>query len=353
MERQLNLGDITPVSNTGLVTPRSGWNATSNGFDSSFYFVKLKKDGFANRYVISNAEILFNSSGGSSTLVTTGFTTDFVNWRGLRDNQINSTLYFQDAFNNYTGTKVQTYYSGSFNPNIYRYIASNAYTYNATASNTYNVTSALGSGHTVATGFLDTGNSGTSRLHATALAGSSLYFFYSTDDGVSWSYSYMGNSGGNLPGAIKGSPAEIMTYASNQGIFRSTDLGNNWSKYNFGDNVSGTSSGYFPRSLAWNNSTWLAVNSNSDRLCTKAMGSGTSWTRLTNAPHNNVVLAVGYNPTLSVWIMLDEKCDVFYNTNSDPNAGSWVFAFSIGGQFTNGNKMGIAVVAAGTFNFHS
>lgn len=315
---------------------------------------KLVKDGFTGRYLLTPARLDWGSYSSSATYYTTGWTSDFVNWQGF-DNGNVTTSPEVSAFNHYTGTRIYLYPTTS-SYNFYRAVANIAYNQTASPTNTLSALTITGTTPIVSNlGFLDTGTQGTSRLYVMAgpQAGVS-YFMYSTDDGINWTS--VAVSTGNNFGRIVGSTAEIMFYAYNNGIRRSTDLGNTWGSYNFGDNVSGTSVSWYPYSVAWDGTTWLAVGNNS-YLVTKAMGSGTSWTQLTNTGafySSGNFHSVAYNPTLSAWLAIDGRGGLYSNTNSDPNAGSW----TLRAQMANNNGFGqairwnLSVVAANTNNFY-
>jgi hypothetical protein len=343
----------TSSSNSGnFVAATSGaGSALSNTLDYGTA-PKLVKDGFTGRYLLAPARLDWGSYSSSATYYTTGWTSDFINWQGL-DNGTVSTQGNISAFNHYTGTRV--YLNPFANTTVFsRAVANIAYNQTASPTNTFSTSGITGVGVEVRNaGFLDTGTQGTSRLYVlTGPQAGISYFIYSTDDGVNWSS--VAISTGDNPGRIVGSTAEIMFYAYNNGIRRSTNLGNSWGDYNFGDNVSGTSNQAYPISLAWNGTTWLA-NGRNAYLVTKAMGSGTSWTRLTNQnDFGGSVHSVAYNPTLSAWLVIDSRGRIYSNTNSDPNAGSW----TLRAQVANDNPFGqairwnLSVVAANTNNFY-
>jgi hypothetical protein len=357
MVLHMNANSVSTFSSTSgnFVAATSGaGSALSNTLDYGAV-PKLVKDGFTGRYLLAPAQLNWGSYSSSAVYYSTGWTSDFINWQGL-DNGSVSTSAQISAFNHYTGTRIY------LNPpntttQFFRAVANIAYNQTASPTNTFDTSSITGAGVGLRNvGFLDTGTQGTSRLYVLTRPQSGIsYFIYSTDDGVNWSS--VAISTGNDAGRIVGSTAEIMFYAFNNGIRRSTNLGNSWGSYDFGDNVQGTQSNFHPASIAWNGTTWLAVTDYNSRLVTKAMGSSTSWTRLTNTgafANPSGFHSVAYNPTLSAWLAIDSGGRLYSNTNSDPNAGSW----TLRAQVANDNPFGqairwnLSVVAANTFNFY-
>lgn len=361
IEQQLNITPLTVSTNTTyeyLTVSALTALGVSNTLDGTIQ--KLVRDGFTGRYSVAPACAGLESYNSDVKYFMSGFTTDFVQWAPYQGASSGSPSPYISAFNHYTGTNISVLLpSAAFQATFYRYIANIAYNLKS-ATNSFNINSIVGGtdvrAHNV--GFLDTGTQSTSRLYVIARENSggtaAAYFVYSTgtNDGATgtWTSVSIGNTT-TIPSRIVGSTAEIMFYVNNSGIYRSTNLGDTWSTYVFGDNVIGTNGSYYPMSITWNNTTWLAVFNNN--LVTKTMGSGTSWTRLTNASSifpTPGAGAVAYNPTLSAWLVISVDGEIYYNTNSDPNAGTWTFASRVTAGNTNFG-FGLSVIAANTFNF--
>lgn len=287
------------------------------------YFVY---DGFTGRYTMT---VVTQMAGYSNVWTGLGYTTDFVNWRPyLNYSAGGSTTYYPSAFNHYTGTRVYTTFgSGSYSYSIFRVTAANAYDFTASPTTSVYIDGTFGlSNYTCRqVRFVDTGSSGTSYFLATASNNSgNVRVFKSTDDGVTWT-EYQASSNNN-PSRIVGNNTELMFYMYNQGIRRSTNGGVTWGQYDYGSNTQSTSSTYYPTQTAWNGSFWITIYDG--RANYKAMGSGTSWTTLTNFPSgisSTEWTSVAWNQTLGCWLLISRRGTLCSNSNSDPTTGTWTF----------------------------
>ncbi len=338
-----------------LSNPMSSIFATAN--------YRLVYDGFTNRYSFAPAAASFANYSGSSVYFTDTYTTDFITWLGYTRTTLYTNDYYISAFNHYTGTRILTSFSASsqvYYPELYRKTAATAYDNGASFTNTINVNSLIGGTDIRAQTpkFIDTGTQSTSRMCVLARENGggtqNTYFLYSTgtNDGAAGTWTSVAIGGRGIIGRLVGSAAEIMFYGSSSGISRSLDLGNTWTNYNYGDSSSGgTSNSNFPQSATWNNSRWLTINSSSGGLSTKPMDSSTTWTYCSNAAGLGSFIAVAYNPTQSAWLVITNGGRIYYNTNSDPSAGSWTQVTQISANQGIG-VFSIGVMAAKTFNFY-
>lgn len=329
------------------------WNG--NGYYGQYG--RMQYDFYTNRFVITLATVNAGSYFTSMNL----YSTDGVNWAPFQNaaNVVASAIKVS-AFNNYTGARIVTFSnSGSWYSNPIRtYAAADAYNDD---SNTYTSYSPSNGGYSYAPSFIDTGTQSTSKFFVTNInnGASSLVVCSraANDDAGSFSEYSLGNY--NASSRVIGMAAEIMFYSYNKGVFYSTDMGANWNRYNFGNNVDGTSTGNYWYQMAWNGSYWLGtLNNNNNRIATKAMGSGTSWTALTNLSSfqytNQYVTGVAWNPTLGFWIIA-KSGQLYTNTSSDPNSGSWTLLRNVpfaSGQGSGGTTYSpMYVKATQTYNY--
>lgn len=299
--------------------------ATSVGGDTEYstypYFVY---DGFTGRYSMNTQ---MNMAGVNYTFTGLAYTTDFITWRPYRNFTIASVTHQLSVFNNYTGTRVYTtrnMIDGSISYSIYRVVAADAYNITATPTNSIYIDSALGTsnGRCNNLRFVDTGSSGTSYFLATIYTNSASYIAKSTDDGVTWTGLVYVSS--NQPGRIVGNDTELMFYAYNNGMRRSTNGGASWSSFDYGSNTQGTQSYWSPRQTAWNGSYWITIYEG--RANYKVMGSGTSFTTLTNFPSgvsSQNWASAAWNNTLGCWLLVDRYGLLCSNSNSNPSTGTW------------------------------
>lgn len=322
-----------------------GWNGSGLGIS----WPRLQYDFYTNRYVIT----LFAASGSNNSIMNWYSEDGGITWIQFQNSSVASTSQFIPAFNNYTGARVATVNSyGSTIINTYS--AANAYNANASATVTYSTNYSATTGPVT---FIDTGTQSTSRFFVPANASSVsqqlMLYRAANDDSGTWTQIFLGDR--NQCTRVIGSTAEIMCYSSNKGVMRSVDMGDNWSNYNFGSNTFGTNQSWYWTFMAWNGTYWLGtIYNDNDKLVTKAMGSGTSWTTLTNLSGPGITdwRGVAWNPTLGCWIIIKNNGGVYTNTSSDPNSGTWTlvrYLPYLGGQSQNYTP--IYVKAAKTFNF--
>lgn len=316
----------------------------------------LVYDGYTGRYTMN---LSANIGGVSDLLCGTAYTTDFVNWTPyLNSNPGLAITRYPSAFNPYTGTRVYTsVYSSTFSYYIYRVTAANAYNQTATPTNSIycdNLLSSYGYSnfrcHQVR--FVDTGSSGSSYFLASIANGSNNNFICkSTDDGVNWTAYIV--SGNNSPGRIVGNNTELLFYTYNQSMLYSTNGGTSWPTFNYGSNTQGTSSQYYPTQTAWNGSYWLTLYDG--RANFKAMGSGTSFTTLTNFPagvSSTGWYGLAWNNTFGCWLLVDSTGLLYSNTNSNPSSGTWAFQRQIGGGVSGTwGRIHLYVVGQPLYNF--
>lgn len=329
------------------------WNA--NGYYGQYG--RLQYDFYTNRFVTTIATVNAGSSYTSMNL----YSTDGVNWVPFQwaANVVSSAIKVS-AFNNYTGARVVTYVSsgGWYSNNIRTFNAANAYNDD---SNTYTDYSPSNSGYSYAPSFIDTGTQSTSKFFvANVNSGASSLVMCSraaNNDTGSFTENTLGNR--NACSRVIGMAVEIMCYSYGKGVLYSTDMGDNWNNYNFGSNVDGTNAGNYWYYMAWNGSYWLGtLSNNNNRIVTKAMGSGTSWTALTNMSSfqytNQYINGVAWNPTLGYWI-ISKGGQLFTNSSSDPNSGSWTLLRNVpfpSGQTAGGtNWSPMYVKATQTYNY--
>ena len=316
------------------------------------YFVY---DGFTGRYTLNTANQM---AGVDYTYCAPAYTTDFITWTPYRNNTAGTSVTHQPSvFNKYTGTRVYTTkqtISGTVSTAIYRVTAANAYNLSATPTTTIGIDDYFGitNGKLYNVRFVDTGSSGTSYFLASISNGSGTWTAKSTDDGVTWT-NFVGTGGNNNPGRIVGNDTELMFYIYNQGVRRSTNSGASWGSYDYGSNTQGTSSQYYPTQTAWNGSYWLTIYSG--RANYKAMGSGTSWTTLSNFPSgvsSTEWSSAAWNPTLGCWLLIDGRGLLCSNSSSDPSIGTWtVQRVACSGAGSNALQPRLYVVGSTQFNF--
>jgi len=343
--------------------PGSGASAYSrtgdnwNGQGDYGKWCRLQYDFYANRFVMA----IYQINGGSSFPGMNLYSTDGVNWIPFQWSASYMVSNFQtSAFNNYTGAKVSTYVSnGGWSSSLIRtFTAANAYNANASGTDFY---PANGGNANNQPSFIDTGTQSTSMFFVSNSnpGSSSLVMCSRAGNNDAGSFSEYGFGNFNQTSRVIGMAAEIMCYSYNKGVLYSTDMGSNWNNYNFGSNTYGTNNSYYWRHMAWNGSYWLGTNRNDEnRLVTKAMGSGTSWTSLTNMTSftytNRYADGVAWNPTLGFWIICIGSV-LYTNTSSDPNSGSWTLLRGL--PFATGNLPGsqtyspMYVKATQTFNY--
>jgi len=315
---------------------------------------RLLRDGFTGRYVMSAAQA---TSAGSSTTTRWGttYSTDLNNWLSIKGAS-SSTNATNSAFNNYTGTRVYTV--GIANFMVYTNTAATAYDWSAGSTNSINTYSWADPNYIYVgpPAFIDTGSQSTSR-----------FIIYGYDDN-SYMWVLRSATGGALGnwtatntylnssyfGRIVGNSTEIMAYSYNKGMYRSTDMGVSIGRFNFADNSGGGAAGDHPTSTAWNGTYWLCITSyENNKLVSRLMGSGTTFTRLTNTGiANGNWSSVAYNPTLGVWLAVNNEGDLYSNSNSNPTAGTWSYVRTIlRPQTTSDFSLKMYVVAAATNNF--
>jgi hypothetical protein len=347
----------TGSSFVGATTGQDGALANSTNYTA---VLKLVRDGYTGRYTLSDVRAAYGSYSTIFTAWTLAYTSDFVVWYPYRNASSGSdNTPSVSAFNHYTGTRIFTNRNFYDNTNtFYRTVAASAYDTNTT-TNTFDVNNLATTwqpGRIQTLGFIDTGTQSTSFFYVVVRGISFPYYVTflkssGTNDGATGTWTQatgLGSSNGSLSRVV-GSTAEIMFWSYNGGMFSSTDLGATWTKYSFGDTTFGTSNNYYTRSTAWNGTRWLAINSNNTRLCTKLMGSGTSWTDCAQIS-GETPAAVAYNPTYSVWVFISNAGRVYTNSNSDPTSGGWTYVNQLTTNST-GLNWGIIVVGANTTNF--
>ena len=341
----------------------SAYSGQSNNWGGFGYYggsARMQYDHYAGRFVAT----LYLSSGSQIGGINV-YSTDGVTWYPFRNAYLagyrsGNTLRVP-AFNKYTGTKCVTFNqlgTGWVNSNISTYSAANAYDENASAQNTYQVVNSTY--YCQAPSFIDTGTQSTSGFYVVAYSStySVTYVAFSSavSDGASWTLSYLGDM--QQGSRVIGTSAELMFYCYNRGVMRSLNNGASWNNYNFiNSSGGGTSSGSYWLYMAWNGSYWLGISpSINNGLVTKAMGSGTSWTYLSNLGGlQQLWIGVAWNPTLGCWLAIRNNGIIYSNTSSDPNAGTWTeqrFAVGYFGNDNNAyNTCPMYVKAASTFNF--
>lgn len=335
-------GSASMVSRSG-----DGWNATG---DYSSGWPRLLYDYYTNRFVAT----LYVTSGGSNSIMNWYSDDGCSTWYPfLNSNFQQSSYLWLPSFNPYTGARVSTrsnYASSELNT----YSAANAYNMDASASQSSSTVGQAGP-----PSFIDTGTQSTSKFFVMGRdSGASQGYMYSrtaNNDSGTWTDYYFGNK--NQMSRVIGMPVEIMCCSYNNGICYSTDMGGGWNFYNFGSNVIGTSSDKFYKHMAWNGSYWLGTtNTNNYRLVTKVMGSGTSWTELTNLSTPGITdwAGVAWNPTLACWIIIKYNGAVYTNTSSNPNSGTWTLIrtlpfFSYSSSLSTFAPMYVKAVS--TFNY--
>jgi hypothetical protein len=355
LELRANL-DFSPSSASSIASSYLCWNGSSvvigNGQTRILY------DYYTSRFV----QTLTLAGGGTATINV--YSTDGVNWIPFTNAYVaytSTNTVRLPAFNKYTGIKVTSNVKANGTQDtsgiLNTYSAANAYNETATATSSFDAAGTFA--NNVQMGmptFVDTGTQATSMFMVAGVSSTaSTAGVFSSVDGTTWSSYSIGNK--QAPSRIIGTSTELMFYCSNGGAFRSTNMGTSWTNFNFGSNTGGTAAGSYWGYMAWNGSYWLGTFYNdTNTLVSRAMGTGTTFTTLTNLTTPGVTnwKGVAWNPTLAVWIIIKNNGDMYTNSSSDPNAGTWTFVRALtgaSGNTSSGYDWPLYVKAASTFNY--
>lgn len=300
------------------------------------YKVRDIKRDFYNGGLLVQAQVEYDIGSSNSTLRNLCYSkSGRRDWTSIWSS---ANVPLQGAVNPYTGrtVSIQIYNYGT----IYSNPANLAWNVVGPGTQSFSGSAVVGNDVTPKfVNFLDLGSQSASRFFicVKGISDNSTYILRSeTGASGTWSYATADQSGKNWDyGNFVGNSTEIIAghgNGSNSGLIRSTDSGASWGQYAFGDSASGTNNSYYPKGLSHNGTYWCAINSNNNKLVSKAMGSGTTWTQTgySDGTYGNPK-AITWNSVDSKWYLLTESYDaLFTNSSSDPGTGTWALANHFG-----------------------